>query len=187
MSPEAFSAIAAWASAFVAFCALIFAAWQCIEARAQRRETERQNRMSVRPLLSFTRSIMNLEKQPIGIFLTNSGLGPATIRKIVVVDRVSKTFSTGERALSEIFVPLTLSREGMINEVQHFWLDQGSGVRPGETFRLICVAHGSKYAGEMIKLMARVNIKIEYESMYEEGRPLVYLWDTPEDFEQEMA
>jgi hypothetical protein len=181
MSAEGLSAIAASASAFAAIGALVFTAWQCVEARTARRETERQSRMSVRPLLVFTRAVLNLEKHPVGIFVTNSGLGPATVRRISVVDRISKKMAVGESALAEIFTPI--SREsGMTSEVQHFWLDEGSGIRPGETVKLLWVNNGSKFQLAMIDLMARVNVKLEYESMYEEPRPPIYLHG-PEDFD----
>jgi hypothetical protein len=180
MTPEALSAIAACASAVVAACALIFTAWQCIEMRTQRRETERQNRLSVRPLLVFTRVIINLEKHPVGVFITNSGLGPAIVRKISVCDRQSKKIVSGEKALKEIIEPIAAELE-LLSDVQQFWLDEDCGIKAGDTINILWVKAESLRHAWMVSLMARINIKLEYDSMYDEPRKPVYLHGS-EDF-----
>lgn len=75
----------------VAAVLIALAAW--FVAVYEARQTRRHNRLSVRPWLTFTRSVAPMDAaHPIpGIYLLNNGIGPATITRL--------TLTVGERQL----------------------------------------------------------------------------------------
>jgi hypothetical protein len=157
MSPEMLTAIAA-------LLALILTIWQGILTRSH-------DRLSVKPLLSFTLATMNLENHPVGIFLRNDGLGPAVIRKVSVFNGMK--VASGKAALREIIIPIATELE-IMGQVQHFWVDPGYGLQAGSSIKMLWVYPGAAEM-QMIGLMAKINIRLEYESIYGDRMNPIYL------------
>lgn len=147
--------ITAICSVFIAVAALFIAVWQA-------RATRVHNRLSVKPQLVFERKVDNLP--PVAqIILKNNGIGPAIVRAFDVQVDGNK------------IQPFDASKwETIVNEIgiqyKHFNgqnLECGTIIGIGDINQILNVdTSGSQPVRDVFDALFRINIIIEYESIY---------------------
>ena len=155
-----------WCAFVVAVVAVLVGVW---EGRANRKH----NRLSVEPRFSF---FTNLTHDPpgMGIHLDNNGLGPGIIREVrYMVD--------GERVSPSECDPWKTILAKL--EIRNHWkvitktLFPSNPIRSGEQRNLMVLEPAAEKVSseELMRILGRLRIEIEYESIYGEVRTSI--WD----------
>lgn len=138
----------------IALVSVAVAVWDGIETRTH-------NRLSVKPILTIsktfniTQTADNKNKQTtMKLSLINRGLGPAVIRDLAIYTKTSsKPFTNWQAALKSI------NYKGQLHTSAD--LDIGSVIEAGDTFTLLSIDWQSHEADNL-------TLELSYESMYEE-------------------
>lgn len=151
MTPDTIIALAA---TVIALSAFIVAVWQGVETRIH-------NRMSVMPRLRL--GLVQRGKEPIRLYLLNSGTGPAIIENFVV-RRDRETISPSPEVLSGGLANLGLSGDFFLRI-----LYAGDTVSAGETLDIIHITLNESEDAKvdiLIGELRRITIECEYSSIY---------------------
>jgi hypothetical protein len=152
------------AAVIVALAALVFAI-------SEGRRNLRHDRLSVRPKLLL--SLQVLHKQPSVLILSNAGLGPAVIREVQVgLDGEPLRHLEPDQYLELMRSVL----DGVVpGDVTYGY--PASVMQSGESIELMSVDVSRFVAvhqmlGEFVRRLRRVELRIEYESLYGEKQVL---------------
>ena len=147
------------ATVLIAAIAIFIAIWQIITTRVH-------NKLSVVPHLVFERDVDDASMIA-KIILKNVGIGPAIIKSYNVFFDEIKQKSIDENLWAKIIVKAGFKPKyvrGMKLE-----LDSAVGVNEEKLALLIVLSKPNKMP-EMLKALKRINIKINYESVYGKQR-----------------
>lgn len=146
-------------TSFIALTALVVSIWQGIEMR-------KHNRLSVKPLFTFTRNfnkttiIQGTDTIPANLFqlyLSNNGTGPGIISefKVYYKDQIVDKYSLS--LWNQIFE----KSPGLVQVNQGAWYDPGDVVSVGERKSIVRVS----WIDSDLK---NIRVYIKYHSIYEE-------------------
>ncbi len=143
----------------VAFCALFVSIWQGYITREH-------NIISVKPNLTFYCELkQNYEYN--GISIKNSGIGPAIIKKWNVSIDKNPIMGNGAKIWDKIN-----RKENFVDfDIRAFWFDQNHIISPEERvnfFYLPANINKNSSLNKLQSLVNRIEIEIEYSSIYEE-------------------
>lgn len=143
----------------VAIAAIAVSIWQGMETR-------KHNRLSVKPKLQF---IFRADPQgDASIILTNDGLGPATIKNFdILLD--GKPVSDS-RVMSIASLPDHIGLKGVpftFDPILAITLRSGAQLKVIE-YKSSEVPNMRQVVDSLVKYLNRIDLKVEYESMYEE-------------------
>ena len=160
------SAVAAGFSAIAALIAVGVALWQGIVIREH-------NRLSVRPEIAIRIVGPNATGHRVGIFVLNSGLGPARVTRIVFKDRATEKEFEGDDGLMNFVLPL-MESYGFAASAQVDTISVGRLIPANTTVELLWTAELNPDKVKLREMLARIDVGIDYESLYGETRPKVW-------------
>ncbi len=147
------------ATVVIAVAAVAVGIWQSLAAR-------KHNRLSVRPLL-VTEVNCDTTLRGFGVWIANKGVGPATVTDFrVLVDGKDETASPPNR-WRQALITLDLNYPF----VQHFSLQTGTAISPGERLPLITAEQNQideQMRLHMKQRLPRIGCVVAYKSVYEE-------------------
>lgn len=143
------------------------------EAQIMKQETEimlAQQKTSVWPYISKSTSIAYLEQIGVSYSITNKGVGPALIKKILI-EKDGQAISTKYSSILALFKPIATqvdaqNDDSALNISTRF--KDNMVLSPGETWELIKI-EGDRFPGDndiLSSLVRSLNIKICYSSIY---------------------
>lgn len=154
------SVVTTVATVVIAVAAVVVGVWQSLAAR-------KHNRLSVRPLL-----VLEVNCDPtlrgFGVWIANKGVGPARVTDFrVLVDGKDETASVPNR-WQQALITLDLNYPF----VQHFSLQPGTAISPGEIMPLITAEQNQideNMRLHMKQRLPRIGCIVAYKSVYEEA------------------
>jgi hypothetical protein len=161
--------VTAVAATFTALAALAIAVWDNVQAREH-------NRLSVAPRLTID---MTQQNSTTSITVRNDGVGPALVRRMDV------RFSDPGGVIESQTWPEVAAR---FSEAGHpvgatWQFTAGDAIGVDRGFTLFCVSAGEgPAAGPSVgDLIARLGVRIEYESIYGDSWSSTYNWTDRKD------
>ena len=155
-----FELIISISAIFIALSSLIVAIWQNILTR-------KHNKLSVKPLICIDYHFTDDEELN-GIYLDNTGLGPAIIKSFrVFIDEdeiLQSDYELWEGAIKKLEFPPNIN-------LKIFVLLKESVIYPNDKKCLIGInsmVEPSDYQQYFYNALRRIDFKLEYESIYEE-------------------
>jgi len=145
------------AAAFIALVALAVAIWQGFLLR-------RHNRLSISPKLGFKLDISK-EEPEYGLLLRNNGVGPAIIEKFQLYVDGKLIEDDGHGGWKNAFKALEIPM------LEYGWWDKGQVMASEERLLLLGIMKHNlkdKRIADFRESFNRMNIVIEYSSVYEE-------------------
>jgi hypothetical protein len=152
MKPDTIIALAA---TVIALSAFVVAVWQGVETRIH-------NRMSVMPRLRI--GFVQSGKEPIRLYVLNSGTGPAIIENFVVRRDGETIVSPSPEVLSGGLAQLGLAGDFFLR-----LLYAGDTLSAGETLDIIHIALTESTEAKvdiLVSKLRRITIECEYSSIY---------------------
>lgn len=126
-------------------------------------QTRKHNRLSVKPLLII--ESYAIQSEPIRVKLFNNGLGTAIVKRIEYIIDDKTVIKTDGPSVKEMLIQLGLAKYSKL--FVDIGLDEAISVNaPYILFELIPL--DLKQTGIVIHTLQRLQIKITYESIYEE-------------------
>ncbi|MCE0496464.1 MAG: hypothetical protein LV481_00770 [Methylacidiphilales bacterium] len=160
------SAVAAGCSAIAALIAGGVSLWQGIVIRDH-------NRLSVRPEIAIRIVGPNAAGHRVGIFVLNAGLGPARVTRIVFKNRETEKEFEGDEGMVTFVLPLT-EKYGFAASAQVDTISAGRLIPANTTVEFLWFPDLNLDRVKLREMLARIDVGIEYESLYGEKRPEVW-------------
>jgi hypothetical protein len=160
------SAVAAAFSATAAFISGGVALWQGIVIREH-------NRLSVRPEIAIRIVGPNAVGHRVGIFVLNSGLGPARVTRIVFKNRATGKELEGDDALLNFILPL-METYGFAASAQVDTISPGRLIPANSTVDLLWTSDPNPDRQRLREMLSHIDVGIDYESLYGEKRSQVW-------------
>ena len=152
------------ADTIIAICSVVIAVAVVAVTIWQSWVMRKHNRLSVKPHLNFEIKCLDAGQPRFSIILRNIGLGPAIIKNFSLLVDNKQVCNPNNKERINIFKNL------QINVPYHTFrnIENGSGIGPNDVKTIISL-NTEESSTTLVLKMERIDIHIEYESIYKES------------------